>query len=152
MGEATYYLKAQWKNRQAAHAALPKVKTFIEEVGKAYNFWQANRDSHMRDDAFRADFQGQFPQAYDFLKFQKLADGDKLNDLAGNISFGDEDQINEENPQVDGTCIKYRELTWHFANWGPFCEYLKLKFGAEKAGYVSDEDVEPDFYSMVELS
>lgn len=150
MGEATYYLKAQFKNRQAAHKALPQVKAFIEEVGKAYTYWQDNRDSRMRDDAFWADFQGQFPQAYDFLKFQGIAGGDKNNALAGKISFGDTGYL--DSLQTEGNLLLYHELTWHFADWQPFCEYLKLKFGAEKAGYISDEYVEPDYYGLVEMT
>lgn len=140
MGSANYYLKARFTSEDRAKEQLPKVQEFFRQVGKAYDFWQKNRCTPDQVAFWRA-MRRDYPQAYDFLDFQERAGGDHNNALSGCISFGDENAA--ENFEIDGDGIRYYEDTWHFADWDPLCDYLVARFGALKAGWVSDEYLNP---------
>src|SRR3990167_8503589 len=88
MGEATYYLKARFKD----NAPEAELTAFFEEGSMAEDFWQKHRG--MDRDGTRAQFwtafKEQFPTVYDFLP-ETLRDGDCNNALASKLNFGNSD-------------------------------------------------------------
>ena len=141
MGEATYYLKARFRNAEAAELALEPVRAFLAEVGRAQAWWQKHR--HLAEAEFWPEFRKLFPATTKYLG--TLAKGDCNNGLAGEMSFGDE----PDNIGVVDDELRYSEYTWHLASWGRLCEYLENEFGAVKAAYVSDEYA--DVFSCVDM-
>lgn len=143
MVEATFYMRARFANEDAAAAAEPKVREFLEQVGQAYDFWQESRGGPAH--AFWPVFQQRFPDAYAFLEYQGKAGLDCNNALSGSISFGHRaDEL-----QRCGDELLFCETVWHLADWGPLCGYLVKSFGAVAAGWVSDEYLDP--YSAIEM-
>lgn len=86
MGETTYYLKARFASQAAAEDALPKVRAFLEEAGRAYDWWQNHRhwergakgnerfaphDPRSKEigsrERFWMEFHKQFPLTYKYL-------------------------------------------------------------------------------------
>lgn len=144
MGEATYYMKARFSSEEAAQAALPKLKAFIDEGLKAEEWWQDHRD-WQREDAlgpakFFEEFQTRFPQVYLYLKDQCGHDfKDCNNRLAGLLNFGDE----ETDPYQEDDQIRFSGVVWHCADWTAYENWLRDVLGAVNAGWVSDEYIDP---------
>jgi len=136
MGEANYYLKARFVSEAEAEAALPKFKEFLRQAGEVHNLWQADRMKPKPD--FYEKIRAEFPIVYEYLKTLPgalEADFDRLNGLAGLLSFGNV----ETEPEVVNDEIRYWEYTWHFGDWYPLCRFIESHFGAEASAYISDE-------------
>lgn len=160
MGEATYYVKARFKDQAAAEAALPGIKRFLSEGIEAQDWWQRNRG--MEHDGQRAafwdQFKAKFPMVVKYLESfhagcgggeHCLVGGDCNNDLAGFLDFGGcEDDLDAV--EVHGDELVYSATVWHFARWDPFVAFLESKFGATETGWVSDEYLDP--YDSIEMS
>ncbi len=86
MGEATYYLKARFKDEETAKTVAPKLLAFLLEAGKAQDYWQANRGGAGKA-AFWGPFKKQFPAVAKYLG-SAFVGKDHNNALAGEISFG----------------------------------------------------------------
>jgi hypothetical protein len=153
MGEATYYLKAQFESQAAAEAAVPGIKRLISEGIQAQDWWQNHR--RMEHEGKRAEFwsgfKEKFPLTTKYLQsFQAgccggehiLLDDDCNNGPAGFLDFGsDEEDLEAVN--VQGNTVTYYALVWHFARWDPFLNFIASEHGAVKIGWVSDEYLEP---------
>ena len=153
MGEATYYLKAWFKDQAAAKAALPGIKRLISEGIEAQDWWQQHRGMEREGDRaqFWEQFEAKFPMTVKYLESfragrcggkHSLLGGDCNNDLAGFLDFGGrEDDV--ENVILEGIELRYSATVWHFAHWDPLVAFLELEFGAEETGWVSDEYLDP---------
>jgi hypothetical protein len=140
MGECTYYLKAQFKNKSAATKARPKIKKFLKEAIKAYDYWQKHRGGDTSNTTFWRAFKTKFPTIYEYLKSAGLADGGKGNELSGTLDFGQcEDDI--DNICLMDSAIGYVATNvWHFSDWSNLAAFITSKFGAVKTVWSSDED------------
>jgi hypothetical protein len=139
MGEATYYLKARFKDAKAAEEALPKFAAFIKQGQEAEAWWGNHRkmEREGKRAEFWAEFKEKFPSVYEYLG--DLRDGDC--DLARALNFGWCE--NEEEPSREEDIIYFTDRVWHFADWGVLCAYLETKFGAVKTDWLSDEYHDP---------
>lgn len=145
MGSCYYFIKARFDN---AEQSLPKLRSFFEEGIKAEGWWQQHRG--MEREGKRAEFwQGfktEFPQIYDYLTRTKLADGDCNNQLAGQLDFGREDEL--DNLRMEEGVISHTTECWHFADWDPLADYLKQKFGATHVAWINEESVPSPMESL----
>ncbi len=151
MGSATYYLKAKFRSHEDLKAVFPDIKQFLIEGARAEDWWQQHRSMENRGTRkeFWDQFKVEFPRIYEFLQHTGHADGDCNNDLANVMNFGSDWGIDQSfgNWYPDGVPeqneFRYEAYVWHFADWDHLCNYLKHKFGAYDAAYVSDEYFDP---------
>ena len=142
MGSATYYLKAKFP-KKITEKKFQAIRNFFIEGSKAADYWQSNRGK--TPDQFWPDFEKQFPEVTTYLKGLELFGKDCNNALAGQIDFGEQEDI-EDNMTYEGNLLTYHAEVWHFAQWDPILKYLKGRYGAVQTGYVSDEYVEETSY------
>lgn len=168
MGEANFYLKAWFPSKQHLRRVLPAITRFVAEGTKAHNYWQTNRGE--TPEKFWPTFQKNFPVVSEYLdtiqppdsdkgryrisavgkksptlgpcKSRTLLGGDCDHALLGNLDFGGEDDIGEYESGVLG----YMALTWSHADWDPLVNFLKIKWGAVKGDWTSDEN--PDLFEV----
>jgi hypothetical protein len=137
MSEATFYAKIKFATNQEAMNALPKIKAFLEEGIEAFEWWQQNKTNEA---IFWKGFETKFPNISDYLKTQTKAWGENCNSaLSGCLDFNFE---YIERPKSSRE-VRFSGLVWHFADWDPLCIYLKTKFNAVEALWISDEYVDP---------
>ena len=174
MGEATYYIKAEFSHQEKAQRALKLMRKLIKQGIDSADYWQSNRDA--RKEEFWTEFKAKFPVVYRFLKawdverkakweknvaekgrenvypheYEPSADGDNNNGLAGKLDFGSVEDV--ENLRLDGNVLKYSSCVWHCASWDGFVKYLLDACGADAAGWLSDEYVDKDYFSMIKTA
>ncbi len=143
MGEAIYYMKVYCKSEKEAEALLPKLQAFFEEGRQAEDYWQENRDEKKSREDFWKEFAERFPLVTEYVNTIREAGGDKNNSLAGNLDFGEEDSI--QNMSLgEPSVIYYNSMVWHFAQWDPLADFIKVKFSeVEKVAWLSDEYMQP---------
>lgn len=149
MGEATFYCKIFFNTQQEAQAALPKIKKFITEGIEAEDFWQSRRNDNCDDNTrkiFWSDFEQKFPEISNYLRHASYFGGDCNNRLAGLLDFGTPDEA--EYVDIDDNAIRYMAYVWHFADWEPWLDFVKKRYGAERFSWVNDEYVD-DFVLCV---
>lgn len=140
MGECTYYLKAQFKNKTATTKALPKIKKFLKEAIKAYDYWQSHRGGDTSNTTFWRAFKTKFPIIYEYLKSAALANGGKGNELSGTLDFGQSEE-DIDNICLGSTTIGYAATNvWHFSDWSNLAAFITSEFGAVKTVWASEED------------
>jgi len=141
MGEATYYLKAQFKDGAAAILGAKRLRDLIEQDIAAYDFWQSHRATPPA--AFWPEFKGKFPKVYRYLELwqPKLIGGDCNEDLCGKLGLASEGD--EQNVLIDRDVVQYHAEVWHFSDWAGLVKYVKRVCLAQKAGYISDEYADP---------
>lgn len=136
MGECAYFLKAEFISAAAAKKAQSGIKQFIKEANEAYNYWQDNRGPE-DSKVFWKEFKRKFPLVTEYTLAAGLFGGNDLNDLSGNLDFGQEDNQVQRN----GNIISYTASTvWHFADWSHFADFIKSKYGARKVVWSSEEN------------
>lgn len=132
MGEANYYLKAQFASEDDLTAKLPALRTFFTQGANAYDFWQKNRMA--KPETFWATFTKRYPLVAQLLG--KYVGGDCNNALAGLIDFI---RLDWAVFKQDKNTLYYGGTVWHFADWEPLCAFLQTQFGATKVKFLSDE-------------
>jgi hypothetical protein len=148
MGECTYFFKAQFKNKTAAKEALPKIRDFLTETKKAYNFWQNNRfsDEAIPYQKFWKEFTKQFPTTTLYLKTLDLnrkehliSTGRTYNGLAGKLDFSQYDDDIKRLAIYDETVICYEATdVWHLSDWN-IHKFFKETFGATRVVVANDD-------------
>jgi hypothetical protein len=120
-------------------------------------YWQDHRGDQSPE--FWRVFELTFPRSADYVKSipagavflhpEPIWGGDTNNSLAGLLdALGHKDDV--DNIELHDNEIRWYSIVWHFANWEPFCDYVKKTFiGVRDAGYVSDEYSECDYYDMI---
>lgn len=131
MGEANYYLTAEFESEKKLNGVFKDIKKFIKQGKRAEEFWDKNRNSKRKE--FWENFKRKFPLIYEYLG--ELVEGDNNNDLAGEIDFGMDNSI----PTKRGVILEFSERVWHFSSWDRLAEFLKVKFGAKKVDWYNDE-------------
>lgn len=160
MGEANYYLKAQFPQDTNMVKVGKEFEKFLLEGKEAYKWWQDNR--YLPREKFWPLFAEKFPQMYDYLDGVEdhyfkgpVRGGDNNNGLAGLLDF-----IGDYDAPMDAFKIEVYHIpellhvgreVWHLANWEPFCAYIKRRWGAIRAGWMSDEYFD-DYFSHVAMS
>ncbi len=151
MGEAVYYLKATFHNEVTAKQ-LTAIQDFILEGQKAENWWHEHRHWETKGlrDRFWNEFRMEFPLVTELINDLVGKDCDNLP--AGRLDFGTIDDgelphVSDEDPND----ILFSARVWHFANWFPLCGFLKSHFGADRAGWLSDEYI-TNLYNLVEMN
>jgi len=132
MGEATYYLMAQFKTDADAEAACEAFRALNAEGCRAHDYWQTHRGEPSRE-AFFKTFNEKFPLVAQYLGDHTF---DHNNGLAGQLDFIDE---GDENIHVEsGAILSASAYVWHFADWSKMEEWLEAH-GAIKVVSLSDE-------------
>jgi hypothetical protein len=147
MGMATYYLKASFDSKAGAAAGLEAMRRLLLEGARAEDYWQENRDK--KPSEFWPEFQAKFPAVWGYLD-PKVRGGDCNNGLAGELDFGSEEDA-QNNLESDGLRLRYSAYVWHCASWDRLVAYAKSVCGAAAAGWISEEDVEPDCFGAIEM-
>ena len=141
MGEAVYYMTIRFP-KGVGTKVMPEIQEFLRQGVKAYDFWQDNRGRKNRK-SFWKDFEAHFPMIADYLKtsLPSVWGKDHNNGLAGNLSFGELDDIEHMSLKQTGKGdeLNYSAMVWHFADWGHLTKYVREKWGGLKEGWVSDE-------------
>jgi hypothetical protein len=150
MGEATYHLRAEF-GVPISDELLERIQAFVAEGIKAGDWWRDHRswDKPETLGIFWEQFTKNFPVVTKYLG--AAVGGNCNNALAGLIDFG--------NSEEEVTCrvglypseLVFSAYVWHFADWDPFCAFLKSHFGALRAGWLSDEYVN-DLSPLVEMT
>lgn len=141
MGEATYYLKAEFPEGKLGVALLHGIEEFFAEGKRAEDYWQSNRN--LEPSKFWPEFQRQFPIVTDMIA--KFVGKEANHALAGELSFGYQDR----NIYREGNTLFVRAMVWHLADWDRLAAFLKTRFGAERVGWWSDEYVTSDLFGLV---
>lgn len=154
MGEAIYYMKAVWNTPPEAEEAKPKVEEFLNRMHQAEDMWRETRNEGDHQAAYEA-LKSQFPEVFEVLHITPPGDPGHydwrgLNFLAGLL----DSPYDEECWEIEhfDNEVRFSGEVWHFANWDPLAGALKETFGAKLSGWVSDEYVYPDFYSLIALT
>jgi hypothetical protein len=147
MGMATYYLKASFGSESEARLGLKTMRTLLGQGSRAHEFWQENRGSQPSE--FWPEFQRKFPAVWGYLD-EKLRGGDCNNALAGELDFGSEEDA-RENLERRGLMLYYSAYVWHCASWDRLVAYAKSVCGAARAGWISEENVEPDYFGSITM-
>ena len=149
MGEATYYAKLKFPDEERANGAAEEVEAFLDEMSRAYDFWQNNRsmEGNGERSTFWNKFAEEFPIVLEFLYEIKKAPGDCNNELSGIMGFGEDSEL-----QVKEDTLYFNAYTWHLSDWTPALEFLAKKVEAASFGWISDEYVEPDYYGLISMT
>lgn len=135
MGSAVYHLKARFET-EVTEEKLTEIRNFFLEASKAYEYWQGHRGEEPGQ--FWPTFIKDFPLMTEYLKDNNLLEGNNNNGLAGSMDFGSEEEANDNLFRTEDL-IKYHADVWHFSDWEPLCKFLKKKFEAFSAGWLSEE-------------
>jgi len=132
MGEATFYLKAVFKDEETAKAVFEQFKPLLEDLVEAYEFWQRNRGKMPVRKLVK--ILSQRPSWVLVRNKAKVIEEDDkwLNFLAGELEMAPDFQLELEGNQILLSCY-----VWHLATWDGIADWLRMQGG--KAGWVSDE-------------
>lgn len=155
MGECNYYLKARFRDADAAVEARPSLAALLAEGERAYDYWQAARGSDeplMSPDDFWSEFRSQVPLTVGYLG--ELAGVEDWDDgLVGHLgSLVDPNSTDLNPPAVltqDGDLLLLQlNMIWHFSDMGFLERFCFLELDALAVGSISDETVEEEFYEL----
>lgn len=154
MGEAVYYGKITFNGITEAQEAMEPFKALLLDIYNASEFWQKNRGSFtpadLSQDEFWIKLEEYHPLAAKYLKTMPSIWGhDRNNPLAGLLDvLGHPDDLSEVH--LYDNEIRWSSEVWHFADWGPFINYVVDTFaGATRGGSLSDEYVDVDYFTMI---
>ena len=146
MGEAVYSLLAEFP-KPITDEQQKAIKNFFLEGSSAEEYWQNNRGipghEQKTKKEFWAEFKTKFPVVSEYLDSIGCLGKDKSNGLANWLDFGTVDDIEDSlkfnGREAGGSEMTYSAEVWHFASWEPLVNFLKTKFGASTAEYLSEE-------------
>jgi len=152
MGEATFYLKAEFTSEKEARDTLPLFKELLIDQSNAYEYWQKYCREDPRMEEKDRDFlhvnsktpperyellKEKFELAFSILPAYEVSTNDKnMNFLAGQLYDGGLEQI-EDNLDIEDTTIYFHAEVWHFSTWDHLSEWLRER--GSRAGWLSDE-------------
>jgi hypothetical protein len=138
MGSAYYSMLAEFPKKITAKQKKAITEFFVQG-SQAYDYWQEHHDQKTKE--FWQGFRAKYPVLTEYLASAGMDEKD-TNDLAGSLSFGTGDDIQCSlafTDVKDKTELTYQAEVWHFANWEPLTDFLRVKFGASSVEYMSDE-------------
>jgi len=131
MGEARFYLIAEFESEKKLNKVFGEIKTFIKQGQKSEDFWQKYRKSNPQQ--FWSKFKGKFPLIFEYLG--EKANKDNNNSLARELDFG----MFNAKPTKERNILKFNDEVWHLASWDRFADFLKNKYQAKRVNWFSDE-------------
>ena len=131
MGEARFYLIAEFESEKKLNKVFGEIKTFIKQGQKSEEFWQKYRESNPQQ--FWSKFKGKFPLIFEYLG--EKANKDNNNSLARELDFG----MFNAKPTKERNILKFNDEVWHLASWDRFADFLKNKYQAKRVNWFSDE-------------
>lgn len=157
-----YWLKAEFPNAKHLKKVFPEIKKLWQQGVACEEWYQKHRgcagDNYKKPNRvaivkFWAEFQIKFPLVAEMLvgakdgghvngKWKKnslVLSHDPNNSLSSHVNFGSDDDLKNLYREVNE--LRFEAEVWRCADWTPLCQYLKKKFGAVKAGSVSEEDI-----------
>jgi hypothetical protein len=152
MGECNYYLKARFKDSEAAAFAVPRLSALLAEGERAYQYWQGSRRFNgptVPDSAFWAGFRERFPLVIGYLR-ELAGRTDWGNGLSGHLGC-----LVDPRPkglldhraslvQSGDLLLLQLNLIWHGTDMGLLEHYCWADLGAIAVGSVSEEDLDVD--------
>ena len=177
MGECTYYLKAVFPHETDTVKLAEEIIDFLAESQVARDYWYTH--AGRTDPGGWDTIQRRFPQVWDYLDGVMDLYSDPPRSLRGgnHISLGmtgllnlvrwiplpTDEEIRKQAAAEAGLMLSIRttgsgqelryfaENIWHLADWDPFCAYLRRRWGAIGAGWVTDED-DIDYFKVIDLT
>ena len=147
MGEATFYLKAEFKNEGDAKIAEKIGEVVLNELNEFNNKFQSIRDNINVSIADRiGSLLDSYPLIEEFFDLPSIKKSDVvLNELAG---WNEIEKDNQFDFRREENILYLSNEIWHFSNWDGIC-HLFEKLGAIKTGYASDEYI--DVYKCIDM-
>lgn len=152
MGECNYYLKARFRDADAATEARPRLAALLAEGERAYDYWQEARRSENPEvtaDEFWAGFRERFPLTTNYLgELAGVEDWD--DELVGHLgSLIDPERTGPRAcatlTQDDDLLLLQLNMIWHFSDIGLLERHCFLELDALAVGSISDETAEKLF-------
>jgi len=143
LGEATFYLKAEFPDEEAAEKALGVIKEILQDVADCWEEWQEIRDELDKSVKERHErLMSNHPLAARFLRLPEPDESDEfMNYLAGYLEITHDFELFRK-----GNVLFLYDTVWHLGSWDNIAE-LFAKFGAKRVGWISDEWI--DLASMI---
>lgn len=131
MGEATYYFMAKFDNRENAKNGMNKIKQYLTDQKKAYDYWRSHRSKGTTEVLLK-----KYPLAMSFnINSEKLVEYEdaRANNLAGSL-------INTTDSfskclKIDGKNVLYTQEVWEYDNWEHLIKFAKSLKGCLDAIY-----------------
>jgi len=134
MGEAVYYLIAEFRNNKQLRIVSNLVEPIIKELAEFQDYWQNTRHEKGTVRERYNHLKEKYPLAFEYLNIPKPEDDDTvMNRLAGYCDMTVDYRIYYDDNKFTLSCE-----VWHFANWKPLVR-LMFQLGAVKCHYYSDE-------------
>ncbi len=144
MGECNYYLRGHWPTPEAAAEAAPKVEAFLKSLAAAEQAWLESRSGS--DLALVLDDHPGVLEALGMERPEAESDGLHLaGDLSGPYGAPGYQFL------VDARDIKVSAEVWHMASWEALARALRVTFGAEASGWLSEDNAEVDYFDLVDM-
>lgn len=139
MGEATYYLIAEFETEEEAELAEARARVVLDDVVKFENDWQKIRGYTDRPVKERHDeLLKKHPLVAKFIELPNIDETDvNMNYLAGRCEMNEYYEMRRNGEAVYLSCT-----VWHIATWDNI-EDLFFRLGANEAGWISDEYIDP---------
>ena len=136
MGEARYFLKAEFNTVAKAKAALSKVKPLLKDLVKLNQIWQDHRGEAVKTQMARLI---KFKSWKVFMPADiKVEDKDtSTNALAGPLP----DMTEDFDLKLNGVEVKLNDEVWHFTSWDGIVEWFEKQPGCKSVNQLSDEYV-----------
>jgi len=144
MGEATYYLLAEFETEEDAKEAGEFAGLVFEELFKFQNEWQKIRD----DRRFSVEERHKmllkkFPLVAKYIRLPRpCRDDPNMNYLAGHCEISDCYSL-----YIQGKYLKLVDEVWHLASWDNIAEFF-CRLGAKRVVWESDEYF--DYFELLE--
>ena len=139
MGEATYYLIAEFETEEEAELAEARARVVLDDIVEFENDWQEIRNN-VKDPCLErhVKLQEEHPLVDKFIELPDIDGNDiNMNYLAGKCEMNEYYEMH-----LIGTGIHLSCTVWHLASWGNIEDFF-FRLGAEKAGWFSDEHIDP---------
>jgi hypothetical protein len=139
MGEATYYLMAEFGSEEEAERAARYAAPILREMAEFNDAWQEIRHERDRPVAERHEaLLSRFPLVRRFVRLPGPREDDpNMNYLAGECEMGEDFQLVTMGSRVGLSCV-----VWHLASWDNV-EEVFYGLGARKVYWTSDEYIDP---------
>jgi hypothetical protein len=144
MGEATYYLLAEFETSEDAKEVEEFARIVFEELSRFQDEWQTIRNTQGKSAKERHKILlKEFPLVAKYISLPEPPDDDPpMNYLAGYCEINDNYYL-----QSDGRYLRLSDEVWHFADWSNIAEFF-YKLGAKRVVWESDEYF--DFFELLE--
>jgi hypothetical protein len=144
MGEATFYLLAEFETKEDAKEAEEFARIVFDELAEFQEEWQIIRDIQDKPTKLRHKMLlKKFPLVAKYISLPEPPDDDlPMNYLAGHCEISKNYCL-----EADGRYVRLSDTVWHFADWDNIAEFF-YRLGAKRVVWESDEYF--DFFELLE--